>query len=173
MNAQVGQRFRELVALLRRIHCAGSEIDQNALGIQALGSELLLLLLEARTRNYARSLQRYGESRSLRSAEDFIRENSHVEMTLGELCRSVGVNSRTLQHWFQREFGCGPMQYLRKIRIEHVRSNLLRPRIGTSVTSEAARWGFLHFGRFSAEYESCFGELPSQTLRRSKQSSEL
>jgi AraC-like DNA-binding protein len=63
-------------------------------------------------------------------------------MTLGDLCRGVGVNSRTLQHWFQREFGCGPMQYLRKIRIEHVRSNLLRPRIGTSVTSEAARWGF-------------------------------
>src|SRR5438045_1387456 len=44
MNAQAGQRFRELVTLLRRIHCVGSEIDQNARGIQALGSELLVLL---------------------------------------------------------------------------------------------------------------------------------
>jgi AraC-like DNA-binding protein len=34
------------------------------------------------------------------------------------------------------------------------------------VTTEALRWGFWHFGDFSRAYKSCFGELPSDTLRR-------
>jgi hypothetical protein len=27
-------------------------------------------------------------------------------------------------------------------------------------------WGFWHFGEFSRAYKECFGELPSDTLRR-------
>ena len=27
-------------------------------------------------------------------------------------------------------------------------------------------WGFWHFGEFSRAYKECFGELPSETLRR-------
>jgi hypothetical protein len=34
------------------------------------------------------------------------------------------------------------------------------------VTAEALRWGFWHFGDFSRAYKDCFGELPSDTLRR-------
>jgi AraC family transcriptional regulator, ethanolamine operon transcriptional activator len=33
------------------------------------------------------------------------------------------------------------------------------------VTSVAIRYGFSHFGRFSAYYRSAFGEPPSATLR--------
>jgi AraC-like DNA-binding protein len=34
------------------------------------------------------------------------------------------------------------------------------------VSAEALRWGFWHFGEFSRAYKKCFGELPSETLRR-------
>ena len=33
--------------------------------------------------------------------------------------------------------------------------------------AEALNWGFWHFGEFSRAYKDCFGELPSDTLRRS------
>jgi hypothetical protein len=36
----------------------------------------------------------------------------------------------------------------------------------TTVTAETLRWGFWHFGDFSPAYKGCFGELPSDTLRR-------
>jgi hypothetical protein len=37
----------------------------------------------------------------------------------------------------------------------------------TTVSAEALRWGFWHFGEFSRAYKECFGELPSDTLARS------
>jgi AraC-like DNA-binding protein len=48
-----------------------------------------------------------------------------------------------------------------------VRQRLLAGTHGTTtVTAEAADWGFWHFGEFSRAYKNCFGELPSDTLRR-------
>jgi tetratricopeptide (TPR) repeat protein len=37
-----------------------------------------------------------------------------------------------------------------------------------SVTEVATRYGFSHFGRFSAQYHRCFGEHPSTTLRHGR-----
>jgi len=37
---------------------------------------------------------------------------------------------------------------------------------GTSVSAVALDWGFWHFGEFSRACKDCFGELPSDTLRR-------
>jgi hypothetical protein len=34
----------------------------------------------------------------------------------------------------------------------------------------ALDWGFWHFGDFSRAYKDCFGELPSDTLRRKQPS---
>jgi AraC family ethanolamine operon transcriptional activator len=37
-----------------------------------------------------------------------------------------------------------------------------------TVIAIAASFGFLKFGRFSAEYRALFGALPSATLRRTR-----
>jgi len=59
-----------------------------------------------------------------------------------------------------------PVAYLTRLRLHRVRQALRagRPR-STTVTREALRWGFWHFGDFSRAYKDCFGELPSDTLR--------
>ena len=36
----------------------------------------------------------------------------------------------------------------------------------TAAAAAAVEWGFWHFGEFSRAYKECFGELPSETLRR-------
>jgi transcriptional regulator GlxA family with amidase domain len=60
-----------------------------------------------------------------------------------------------------------PVTYLARLRLHRVRQALLAARHGsTTVTAEAINWGFWHFGEFSRAYKECFGELPSETLRR-------
>jgi transcriptional regulator GlxA family with amidase domain len=59
------------------------------------------------------------------------------------------------------------MSYLREIRLQHARKDLsAADPTETTVTEIATRWGFLHPGRFSAQYRERFGEPPSATLRR-------
>jgi AraC-like DNA-binding protein len=59
------------------------------------------------------------------------------------------------------------MEFLRRIRFERVRNDLLNPIHSTTVTSAAVRWGFVHLGRYAAEYRARFNESPSATVRRS------
>ena len=59
--------------------------------------------------------------------------------------------------------GTNPASYLRAVRLDRVRKDLLH---AGSVTDAATRWGFWHFGHFSNDYREQFGELPSETLRR-------
>jgi AraC-like DNA-binding protein len=138
------------------------------LDVQTLENDIIGLLLEAQRHNYGRLLVRQHDADPwhVRAAEEYMSANAHLAITLGDVCVAAGVGSRTLQHGFQRRRGCGPMQFLRNLRLERVHAELSEPYQTSTVTVAASHWGFLHFGRFAADYYSRFGEKPSQTLLR-------
>jgi transcriptional regulator GlxA family with amidase domain len=83
-----------------------------------------------------------------------------------DLCEAAGVSERTLQYAFKEVMGMTPVAYLTRLRLHRVRQALRAATHGsTTVTTEALRWGFWHFDDFSRAYKTCFGELPSETLR--------
>lgn len=83
------------------------------------------------------------------------------------LCKVAQLSERTLQYGFMEYLGLTPIQYLRIVRLNRARADLLRERSpGARVSDIALRWGFLEFGRFSREYQQLFLELPSRTLRQ-------
>ena len=171
LQSAAGQRLRALCRELRRTLCStDSQNGGNSLPVRKLEDDVITLLLQAQSHNYTRLLNRqHGAGRyQLDTAEQFMCANAHLPLSLGDICQAAGVNARTLQHSFRRKRGCTPMQFLRNIRMEEVRAGLLQPTERTSVSGEAARWGFLHFGRFSNEYRHRFGELPSETLRHAR-----
>jgi AraC-like DNA-binding protein len=173
LHTSAGQRLRVLCGELRRILCSteGHSVA-NSLPLRLLEDDLIALLLQAQPNNFTRLLNRHRDAGhwQLDTAEQYIRAHAHLSVSLGDICQAAGVNARTLQHAFRSKRNCTPMEFLRSVRMEEVRKSLLQPNGATSVTGEAARWGFLHFGRFSSGYRSLFGELPSQTLRRSRKS---
>ena len=76
------------------------------------------------------------------------------------------MSERTLQYAFKEVMGMTPVAYLTRLRLHRVRHALrTATQASTTVTTEALRWGFWHFGDFSRAYKDCFGELPSDTLR--------
>ena len=84
-----------------------------------------------------------------------------------DLCTAAGVSERTLEYAFKEIMGLTPMNYLMRLRLHRVRQALLAATHASStVSAEALEWGFWHFGEFSRAYKACFGELPSDTLRR-------
>lgn len=81
-----------------------------------------------------------------------------------EMAEVAGVCVRRLQQAFREHVRTSPLGYLKRVRLERCRDDLLA---GSGTVSEIAmRWGITHLGRFASEYHDRYGELPSQTLDR-------
>jgi AraC family transcriptional regulator, ethanolamine operon transcriptional activator len=85
-------------------------------------------------------------------------------LSILQVCKLLGASPTKLDFCFRKVLGITPAKYMRSIRLNGVRRELLRSHQG-SVQDVAARWGFWHLGEFAATYRRQFGELPSQTLR--------
>lgn len=85
--------------------------------------------------------------------------------TITDICATTEVSERTLQYAFRSAMQLTPVAYLRTLRLNRVRTDLLLALPAhTNVTQIAMRWGFVHLGEFSQEYKRLFGERPSETL---------
>jgi AraC-like DNA-binding protein len=110
---------------------------------------------------------RQAHSRVVRAAEDHALSHLDEPVHVTDLCRAAGISERALQYAFKEVIGLSPRDYLVRLRLHRVRQALLAASQRTSTVSvEALKWGFWHFGEFSRAYKDCFGELPSETLRR-------
>jgi AraC-like DNA-binding protein len=111
--------------------------------------------------------RRQAHSLIVRIAEDYALSHPDDQLYVSDLCRVAAVSERTLEYAFKEVMGLTPMTYLNRLRLHRVRQALLAATHGsTTVSAEALNWGFWHFGEFSRGYKECFGELPSDTLRR-------
>ena len=102
----------------------------------------------------------------LRTVIEFMERNAGASLSPRALARAGHMSVRTLHTIFHRELGTSAMAYLRAIRLDRARGELLHSGPHRHVTDVAMRWGFSHPSRFAQQYRDRFGELPSQTLRR-------
>lgn len=103
--------------------------------------------------------------RHVRRVQEYLRAHAHETIAADQLARIAGVSLRSLYAGFKDFTGTSPMQYLKDIRLDRAREELLAGHT-SNVAGVALRWGFAHMGRFSVEYKARFGESPSQSLRR-------
>lgn len=164
-------------SLLRAVQFVGEEWDedgilsQNAHSRRQLQDLVLTNLLLAASGPHQTLLRKEEspQSSALETTIAYIHDHAAELPTLTDLIRISGVSARTLQLQFERGMGCTPLQYLRDVRLRSVRQELLDPQSDSvTVTDVATRWGFYNHGRFSALYRKQYGELPSETLRRSR-----
>jgi AraC family ethanolamine operon transcriptional activator len=159
---------------LRRI-CVASETRTRSRDGPWLRKELvdglpraILLALPAVQETPSRSSTRL-RARARETARAYIEASKGERLTVGDLCRATGASERTLEYAFREHFGVTPKAYLQAVRLHQVRKELRvsDPSL-TRVADVANRWGFWHMGQFAADYRRFFGELPSETLRRSR-----
>jgi AraC-like DNA-binding protein/tetratricopeptide (TPR) repeat protein len=104
----------------------------------------------------------------LKKALDLLEADPARAWTGGEIASACGTGRRTLQRQFRDFVGQMPMEFLRRLRLERARQQLLRASGCASVTETAIRCGFNHVGRFAAQYRKRYGESPSATLSRNR-----
>lgn len=159
--------------LTRTVHAA---LEQPALlreprAQRQLRDDLLVTLIEAMTdaQRRGRVLPADARVRLVDRACELILAQPDDPPSLVEVCHRVGASPRKLGYCFQDVVGLSPARYLKVVRLNAVRRELNRAEDATlSVYDAAARWGFWHFGHFSADYKRQFSELPSETLRRAR-----
>lgn len=104
--------------------------------------------------------------RVVQTARDYILAHPDQPLTITDLCAQTYTSRRTLQSCFEQVIGMSPAAYLKVIRLNGVRKDLLISGGALSVSDAAARWGFWHLSQFSLDYKRQFGELPSGTRQR-------
>jgi AraC family ethanolamine operon transcriptional activator len=107
-------------------------------------------------------------NRIVQRAREFVldRIGARDPVQIIDVCRALAVSRRTLQYSFEEVLGLNPATYLRVLRLNRARRDLLANDVNAlQVKDVASRWGFWHLSRFGAEYRELYGELPSVTLK--------
>jgi len=106
--------------------------------------------------------------RIVSEARNYAMQNQTQPVTVPMLCTHLHVSRRTLQYCFEDVLGMSPMSYLRSLRLNGVRRQLLCSDKGPQrIGDVAAAWGFTNFSQFSSDYKKLFGNSPSATQRLS------
>jgi AraC-like DNA-binding protein len=165
-------------SLAQHVLMAAASLDEagsvllHPMTMDAFEQFVMTALLLSHPHNYSNALQRLEKAitpRDVRRAIDYIEAHLDQAITVADLVEATGVAGRTLFIHFKNFKGISPVRYARNARLRKVRQALLRAEAGASVTDIAMNCGFTHMGRFSVTYRRCFGESPSQTLKRSRQ----
>ncbi|WP_290055617.1 AraC family transcriptional regulator [Amycolatopsis solani] len=168
LDTPAARSWLDVLALLERDAGRPGGITHHPAAAAHLQNLVIAGLLLAQPNNYSDLLHAPAAPappRALRRAVELIEDDPGRPWTSSTLAREVSVSVRALQEGFQRWFGLPPMAYLRDVRLTRVHGELaVSDPAATTIAAVAARWGFLHAGRFSTAYRRKFGTLPSDTL---------
>lgn len=166
---EVAAWCQAMLDLTRNIDCFGAQWQAHPSAVAAIEGFLLTafscLLLEPGAPPASGPI----EARSLRRAKDYIHAHLDRPLLLADIARHACVSPRTLEGVFKRHGEASPLAYARHQRLQAAHLALrTAARAGgaarASVTDVALAHGFVHMGRFSAQYRAQFGCLPSETL---------
>ena len=159
-------RLRTAIMLAETALAFGKNFHRHQL---LLEEELISGFLTAQRSSISHMLedaQAAPSAGALRRAHSFICERIGEPITIREVSKAAGCSARSLQIGFQQHFGCSPMRYLKRQRLNYAHHLLQTQPADTLISSIAYDAGFSHLGRFAEEYRSKFGQSPSQTQNR-------
>lgn len=102
-------------------------------------------------------------SRAVSMATDLMQAYLGENIPISRICHETGASWRTLDRAFSEKFGFGPKRYYLRLRLNRVRSDLIRNTDQNSISDIANSWGFWHLGQTAKDFYNMFGELPSDT----------
>jgi AraC-like DNA-binding protein len=169
LGSGLGCSFRRLINFVVGELDREDALVDAPLGLVSIEQTLMTALLVAQPHSYSAALTKPASPatpRHVKRAEDLIRAHPERALTIADLTQASGVSARALFEGFRRFRGTTPMALLKAVRIERAHTALSAAMPHENVSAIAFACGIVHLGRFAQEYRRCYGELPSETLRR-------
>ncbi|PIQ97085.1 MAG: hypothetical protein COV67_06135 [Nitrospinae bacterium CG11_big_fil_rev_8_21_14_0_20_56_8] len=169
MTSIAGRHFRNsLLFAVQELDGLFNSMDGNILA-RNLETLLLNQIVHSLPNAHTDALQ-FGSIQAavpyhVKRAREYMHAHVDQPIQLEDLSRYAGCSIRTLQTAFRNSLGSSPMGYLKSVRLERIRQELLNAPPNESVAKLALKWGFAHNGNFAKAYKAKFGVLPSETLR--------
>ena len=97
----------------------------------------------------------------VRRVIDYLHSYRDTVPTIPELCQIANLSERNLQYGFKEYLGVTPIRYLRLLRLNGVRRELLiaHPK-KDRVVDVTLNWGFIELGRFAGGVPQTFSRSP-------------
>lgn len=156
---------------LRLIRFLSDEIEDNGVLLDSpimtghIEDTVINGLLASQESDVIAGHERWVGNRAIRRVVDLMSDQPEYPWKLLDLAEAAGLSVRSLQDGFHRDLGQSPLEFLRSIRLDRARAELLLADSGSqTVASIASKWGFTHLGRFASIYRLRFCESPSKTL---------
>lgn len=105
----------------------------------------------------------------VRKAEEFIEKECYEITTIQEIANQLHTNPRSLQKAFKQHRNYTPIQFLKSKKLYQAHKLLINNNEpNRSVKKAALSVGIFDLSRFSRYYYEAFGELPSETIEKSR-----
>jgi AraC-like DNA-binding protein len=145
--------------------------DVSPLVLAELERAILVAYLCGTGHNYSRLLDgrpRRVAPSQVRLVEEYIEAHWNQPVSIEGLAVAANASARSVFHAFKEFRGYSPMHFLKHERLRRAREMLAKPDFNETVTNVTFACGFGNMGRFAHDYQKAFGEMPSETLSRSK-----
>lgn len=143
--------------------------EADTLDFDLMINKLPALLLKSIVNVTDQLPKKYSTSKQILLSEIliYIQENLNRRINTLELSQVFRISERKLRYIFRENIGFSPMRYIKTIKLNKARKDILYAKENIDVNLMANKWGFNHSGQFAADYKMLFGELPSETLKKS------
>ena len=132
-----------------------------------LASLLVSSLAEAGSVRHQKRNFQYRK-KVVEQAIEFVRSDLSTPRSIQQISKETNVDVRTLRNIFYEHFSLSPQKFFKSLRLNILREALQESDSRHSLISDIAnQQGFWHMGQLAKDYYRQFGELPSDTIRRS------
>lgn len=148
-NGKVGYAIKDLI----------SELENKKSSDMFLPQLLFFRMLAEFSRSIGQD-GHYPGSLHLRKAQRFINEHLYEELNVEMIAEFTGINHTYLQTLFSKQFNCGIIAYVNKLRMEH--AAFLLNNSSMSITDVAFHLGFNSRQHFGYIFEKHYNMSPKQ-----------
>ena len=98
---------------------------------------------------------------------DLLHESLTEKVTIEELIKELDISERQLHDAFKSNYGLTPKQYLKNLRLNAIKKELLAADPNSvNISNIVYKYGFTHMSHFSQHYKMMFKETATETFQK-------